>query len=81
MESVTKGQTVLLFTIQDSHTCTSNEKSLIILAFFPPTEMSLITTNPYDFHMCSQGQITVASIDDKIELEATDVSDYMSNIV
>lgn len=24
--------------------------------------------------MCSQGQITVASIDDKVELEATDVS-------
>lgn len=36
--------------------------------------MSLITTNPYDFPMCSQGQITVASIDDKVELEATDVS-------
>lgn len=25
--------------------------------------------------MCSMGQITVASIDDKVELEATDVSD------
>ena len=36
--------------------------------------MSLITTNPYDFPMCSQGQITVASIDDKEELDATDVS-------
>uniref|UniRef100_A0A4W6DVY3 Myosin motor domain-containing protein n=1 Tax=Lates calcarifer TaxID=8187 RepID=A0A4W6DVY3_LATCA len=35
-------------------------------------EMALITTNPYDFPMCSQGQITVASIDDKVELEATD---------
>uniref|UniRef100_A0A8C8JRZ2 Myosin-7B n=1 Tax=Oncorhynchus tshawytscha TaxID=74940 RepID=A0A8C8JRZ2_ONCTS len=35
-------------------------------------EMSLITTNPYDFPMCSQGQITVASIDDKEELDATD---------
>ncbi|KAL1005216.1 hypothetical protein UPYG_G00056180 [Umbra pygmaea] len=35
-------------------------------------EMSLLTTNPYDFPMCSQGQITVASIDDKVELEATD---------
>uniref|UniRef100_A0A0F8AG73 Myosin-2 n=1 Tax=Larimichthys crocea TaxID=215358 RepID=A0A0F8AG73_LARCR len=34
--------------------------------------MSLITTNPYDFPMCSMGQITVASIDDKVELEATD---------
>ncbi|KTG46426.1 hypothetical protein cypCar_00048441 [Cyprinus carpio] len=37
-------------------------------------EMTLITTNPYDFPMCSQGQITVASIDDKEELVATDVS-------
>uniref|UniRef100_A0A672ZW85 Myosin motor domain-containing protein n=1 Tax=Sphaeramia orbicularis TaxID=375764 RepID=A0A672ZW85_9TELE len=35
-------------------------------------EMSLITTNPYDFPMISMGQITVASIDDKVELEATD---------
>ena len=36
--------------------------------------MTLITTNPYDFPMISQGQITVASIDDKEELVATDVS-------
>ncbi|TDH09202.1 hypothetical protein EPR50_G00084250 [Perca flavescens] len=35
-------------------------------------DMALITTNPYDFPMCSMGQITVASIDDKVELEATD---------
>uniref|UniRef100_A0A4W5KF47 Myosin motor domain-containing protein n=1 Tax=Hucho hucho TaxID=62062 RepID=A0A4W5KF47_9TELE len=35
-------------------------------------EMALITTNPYDFPMCSQGQIAVASIDDKEELDATD---------
>ncbi|KAJ8001438.1 hypothetical protein DPEC_G00169500 [Dallia pectoralis] len=35
-------------------------------------EMALLTTNPYDFPMCSQGQITVASIDDKVELDATD---------
>ncbi|XP_074511925.1 myosin heavy chain, fast skeletal muscle-like [Sebastes fasciatus] len=34
--------------------------------------MLLITTNPYDFPMISQGQITVASIDDKEELLATD---------
>ncbi|CAL8321058.1 unnamed protein product [Lota lota] len=37
-------------------------------------EMTLITTNPYDFPMCSQGQITVASIDDKEELDATDAA-------
>uniref|UniRef100_A0A8D3EG54 Myosin-7B n=1 Tax=Scophthalmus maximus TaxID=52904 RepID=A0A8D3EG54_SCOMX len=35
-------------------------------------DMALITTNPYDFPMISMGQITVASIDDKVELEATD---------
>ncbi|XP_041093514.1 myosin-1-like [Polyodon spathula] len=35
-------------------------------------EMLLITTNPYDYPMISQGQITVASIDDKEELDATD---------
>ncbi|XP_051963663.1 myosin heavy chain, fast skeletal muscle-like [Xyrauchen texanus] len=37
-------------------------------------EMTLITTNPYDFPMCSQGHITVASIDDKEELVATDTA-------
>uniref|UniRef100_A0A8C7P8X9 Myosin motor domain-containing protein n=1 Tax=Oncorhynchus mykiss TaxID=8022 RepID=A0A8C7P8X9_ONCMY len=35
-------------------------------------EMTLITTNPYDYPMISQGQITVASINDKEELDATD---------
>ncbi|XP_062410828.1 myosin heavy chain, fast skeletal muscle-like [Sardina pilchardus] len=35
-------------------------------------EMALITSNPYDFPMCSQGHITVASINDKEELDATD---------
>jgi len=35
-------------------------------------EMCLITCNPYDYPMISQGQITVASIDDKVELDATD---------
>ncbi|KAF3841843.1 hypothetical protein F7725_023794 [Dissostichus mawsoni] len=35
-------------------------------------ELALLTTNPYDFPMCSMGKITVASIDDKVELEATD---------
>ncbi|KAJ8413748.1 hypothetical protein AAFF_G00082550 [Aldrovandia affinis] len=37
-------------------------------------ELLLITTNPYDFPMISQGQITVASIDDKEELVATDTA-------
>ncbi|KAM5135824.1 myosin-2-like [Mantella aurantiaca] len=35
-------------------------------------EMLLITTNPYDFPFVSQGEITVASIDDSDELMATD---------
>ncbi|XP_070793599.1 myosin-1B [Pituophis catenifer annectens] len=35
-------------------------------------EMLLISTNPYDFHFVSQGEITVASIDDQEELMATD---------
>ncbi|XP_018431078.1 PREDICTED: myosin-1B-like [Nanorana parkeri] len=35
-------------------------------------EILLITTNPYDFHFVSQGEITVASIDDQEELMATD---------
>ncbi|XP_069056508.1 myosin-1B-like [Pleurodeles waltl] len=35
-------------------------------------DMLLITTNPYDFGFVSQGEITVASIDDQEELMATD---------
>ncbi|XP_078510885.1 myosin-1 [Lissotriton helveticus] len=35
-------------------------------------DMLLITTNPYDFGYVSQGEITVASIDDQEELMATD---------
>ncbi|KAL7989390.1 hypothetical protein Chor_012056 [Crotalus horridus] len=35
-------------------------------------EMLLITTNPYDYHFVSQGEITVASINDQEELMATD---------
>ncbi|KAE8577319.1 hypothetical protein XENTR_v10004527 [Xenopus tropicalis] len=35
-------------------------------------EMLLITTNPYDFPFVSQGEISVASIDDTEELMATD---------
>ncbi|KAM9296336.1 myosin heavy chain, skeletal muscle, adult isoform 1-T1 [Gastrophryne carolinensis] len=35
-------------------------------------DMLLITTNPYDFPFISQGEITVASIDDQEELMATD---------
>ncbi|XP_038227322.1 myosin heavy chain, skeletal muscle, adult isoform X3 [Dermochelys coriacea] len=44
---------------------TSNKKPELI-------EMLLISTNPYDFPFVSQGEITVASIDDQEELIATD---------
>lgn len=37
-------------------------------------EMLLITNNPYDYSYVSQGEVTVASIDDSEELLATDVS-------
>lgn len=43
------------------------------------SEMLLITTNPYDFPMISQGQISVASINDIEELVATDVSQLCSS--
>uniref|UniRef100_A0A8C4M4I8 Myosin-2 n=1 Tax=Equus asinus asinus TaxID=83772 RepID=A0A8C4M4I8_EQUAS len=44
---------------------TSNRKPELI-------EMLLITTNPYDYPYVSQGEISVASIDDQEELIATD---------
>ncbi|XP_032899981.1 myosin-4-like [Amblyraja radiata] len=37
-------------------------------------ESCLITTNPYDYSFVSQGEISVASIDDKEELLATDTA-------
>ncbi|XP_039937947.1 myosin-3-like [Hirundo rustica] len=37
-------------------------------------EMLLVTANPYDYPFISQGQISVASIDDQEELVATDVA-------
>ncbi|NWS73000.1 MYH3 protein, partial [Crotophaga sulcirostris] len=37
-------------------------------------EMLLITTNPYDYPFISQGEISVASIDDREELVATDAA-------
>ena len=38
--------------------------------------MCLITSNPYDFPLISMGVISVPSIDDKAELDATDVSGH-----
>ncbi|KAJ8259977.1 hypothetical protein GJAV_G00175640 [Gymnothorax javanicus] len=35
-------------------------------------DMLLVSTNPYDYHFCSQGVTTVENLDDGLELEATD---------
>lgn len=35
--------------------------------------MLLVSSNPYDYHFCSQGVTTVESMDDGQELMATDV--------
>lgn len=43
-------------------------------SFFSLAEMLLITNNPYDYAYISQGETTVASINDSEELMATDVS-------
>ena len=37
-------------------------------------EMCMISTNPYDYRYCSIGEVTVKSIDDSVELDATDDS-------
>lgn len=37
--------------------------------------MLLVTNNPYDYVFVSQGEVSVASIDDSEELLATDVSE------
>ena len=43
------------------------------MSFLILSEALLITTNPYDYPMVSQGEITVKSIDDVEEFIATDV--------
>ena len=52
---------------------------LLTFAFCHLLEMLLITTNPYDYPFVSQGEISVASIDDQEELIATDVSKTQEN--
>ena len=49
-----------------------------ILFCFP--EMLLITNNPYDYAFISQGETTVASINDAEELMATDVSTAKNHV-
>ncbi len=48
-----------------------NTVNMLHINFF--TEALLITTNPYDYPMISQGEITVKSINDVEEFIATDV--------
>lgn len=36
-------------------------------------DMLLVSSNPYDYHFCSQGVTTVENLDDGQELMATDV--------
>lgn len=36
-------------------------------------DMLLVTTNPYDYHFCSQGVTTVEGMSDGEELRLTDV--------
>lgn len=38
-----------------------------------PLDMLLLSMNPYDYHFCSQGVITVDNMNDGEELMATDV--------
>ena len=53
-----------------------NMNTMFTIYFNHFPEMCLITSNPYDFPLISMGVITVASIDDKAELDATDVSEH-----
>ena len=48
--------------------------NLYSILFNVSPEALLITTNPYDYHMISQGEILVKSINDVEEFIATDVS-------
>lgn len=47
--------------------------SVMLLPWFCVADMLLVTTNPYDYHFCSQGVTTVESINDGEELNLTDV--------
>lgn len=49
-------------------------QALALTPVFAFSEMLLVTANPCDYPFISQGQISVASIDDQEELVATDVS-------
>lgn len=48
-------------------------RSLMNTFVFGVADMLLVTTNPYDYHFCSQGVTTVEGINDGEELMMTDV--------
>lgn len=45
------------------------------------TDMLLVSSNPYDFHFCSQGVTTVENLDDGQELMATDVGSFIFSLL
>lgn len=45
------------------------------------SDMLLVSSNPYDYHFCSQGVTTVENMDDGQELMATDVSFKKKNLL
>ena len=45
---------------------------------FRTADLLLVSSNPYDYHFCSQGMTTLESMDDGQGLMATDVSHYGS---
>lgn len=55
------------------------DKPLVLIEFAPfAADMLLLTTDPYDYHFCSQGRTTVEGMDDAEELRLTDVSEVTS---
>ncbi|KAM9645959.1 myosin-6-like [Trichechus inunguis] len=46
--------------------------SFLFICLLPSHDMLLVTNNPYDYAFVSQGEVSVASIDDSEELMATD---------
>lgn len=58
----------------------------LIYVHFPRISISclisalcLLSNDIYDYHYVSQGKVTVASIDDKEDMEFTHVSQYANN--
>ncbi|GAB0202275.1 myosin-6 [Grus japonensis] len=64
---------LLLGVIENLGPFVHHKHSLLVSVFGRcGAEMLLVTNNPYDYSYVSQGEVTVASIDDAEELQATD---------